>query len=357
MRIMLIETAVEDGHHTTYLRGLIMEQENEYMIITPSEIDKLPKNTCQIINQMNFVEKKLLDYIKWMKKIQNCAKSWKPDVIHFLDGDSIMRYFAIGFRELDKYRIIITYHHFFKGIFRKISYRCMAGKNRSIVVHTESIRNELINQGLKNVFIIDYPVFLFEKFKNADIIHAKLKIGVPLDLPVLGFIGATVHYKGLDLLLEALKHVHNKFCLLIAGKEGEITSSKIESYKAHLTGDIFVKLAWLSDEEYINSIVASDFIILPYRKEFDGASGPLLDGIIAQKVIIGANHGSMGDVIKKNELGYTFESENINDMALCIDKALESDVCFSEKRNEFYCLLNPQRFKLAYNCLYTGKLF
>lgn len=29
------------------------------------------------------------------------------------------------------------------------------------------------------------------------------------------------------------------------------------------------------------------------------------------KMIIAANHGSLGDIVEKNHLGYTFESENI----------------------------------------------
>lgn len=86
---------------------------------------------------------------------------------------------------------------------------------------------------------------------------------------------------------------------------------------------MILNLKWLSREEYIDSIVASDYIILPYTREFNGASGPLAEGVVANKVIIGSNYGSLGKIITENELGYTFEVENSEDLANVIDNALK----------------------------------
>lgn len=67
----------------------------------------------------------------------------------------------------------------------------------------------------------------------------------------------------------------------------------------------------MTDEEFEMAIQAVDAIVLPYRKTFNGASGPLGEGVAKGKMIIAANHGSLGDIVEKNHLGYTFESENI----------------------------------------------
>ena len=54
--------------------------------------------------------------------------------------------------------------------------------------------------------------------------------------------------------------------------------------------------------------------VLPYRYQFDGASGPLTFGVWHYKQIIGPNNGSLGDVIVKNDLGSTFKCEDVDSL-------------------------------------------
>lgn len=50
----------------------------------------------------------------------------------------------------------------------------------------------------------------------------------------------------------------------------------------------------MTDREFAEVIAASDIIALPYRKKFNGASGPLVEGVYLGKCIIGPNHGNLG---------------------------------------------------------------
>ena len=91
------------------------------------------------------------------------------------------------------------------------------------------------------------------------------------------------------------------------------------------------------------AINACDYIVLPYRYSFDGASGPLVDGVIADKIIIGANHGSLGNLINNNNL---LEINScVNGSTGSIIKAIKNyldkmnDECITSSRKDFSKLL------------------
>ena len=51
-------------------------------------------------------------------------------------------------------------------------------------------------------------------------------------------------------------------------------------------------------------------------------------------MIVGPNHGNLGDTISKNHLGYTFETENVESLAEVLNRALaekwEPDEMYAE---------------------------
>ena len=97
---------------------------------------------------------------------------------------------------------------------------------------------------------------------------------------------------------------------------------------------------------------AADIVCLPYRKSFDGASGPLGEGVALGKMIVGANHGSLGKLIKENHLGYIFESEDVHSLANTLDKALSHKWEPDEKYEAYQQILKPERFQKEYLELY-----
>ena len=72
------------------------------------------------------------------------------------------------------------------------------------------------------------------------------------------------------------------------------------------------------------------FIVLPYRKIFDGASGPLIEAVWAGKPVIGSDSKSLGELIKEEKIGLTFEPENPIALSKTIDKLLLNDSQFAE---------------------------
>lgn len=184
------------------------------------------------------------------------------------------------------------------------------------VVHTESLEKMLLEMGIKNVKHIEYPQF--QKIAVPSTEDARKQLRLKEDIPVLLALGATRDDKGLDILLDALNFVNHDFQLLIAGKEESFSEEFIDEHTKKYSTKVTKLLKFLDDYEFAECLSAADFVVLPYRKCFDGASGPLGEGVVLGKTIIGPNHGSLGDIIEKNHLGYIFEAENINSLAKVI---------------------------------------
>lgn len=348
MKVLYIETAI-DGHHQVYLKGLVNNCKADAIVFLPEKLSEIKDRQYTYSNEWK--KKSLIQYIKWILKIRKIVTKENPDIIHFLDGDTIMRYMGLGFFLLKRKKLVITYHHFFSGIIRRISYKLMTN-NAVAVAHTQIIKDKLTTYGVKRVFHIEYPVFKYDQILKIHSVDARKNFGIKTALPVLGVIGATDGYKGIDILIQALKHIENHVCLFVAGKEGETKKEKIYELNNYPNVDLVCKLGWMTEQEYILAICACDYIVLPYKKIFDGASGPLVDGVVAGKTIIGADHGSLGETIRKNKLGYTFESENIIDLAKTIDEVVGNGRDHLLINKNYIEYLNPRRFYNEYDRLY-----
>ena len=340
MKIMYVDYSIE-GHHLEYLKYLAENIEEECLAVLPQYVETL--NMKQIAYpQLNLKEKKAAQYLKYMKTLKKIAIQEHVDVIHFLDGDSAMRYFHIGYRYLKKFRTVVTFHHLFPGKLRELSMKAILNTVSMAVVHTDEIAEKIRSYGCENVTCIHYPCFLPLERKEQEGGNTKTLLS----------LGGTRYDKGLDILLDALKNVKKEYHLNIAGKEEffsrDFVENAIKSYKEKVT----VNLKFLSNEEMIEYLQSADIIVLPYRKEFDGASGPMCDGSYLGKTIIGPNHGSLGAMIEKNHLGYTFESENSDDLAKKITLALDSSFTYDEVAKQYQNSLDPKCFLQKHRALY-----
>ena len=227
-------------------------------------------------------------------------------------------------------------------LFSKISYG---------VVHTKSLLEKATQLGIRNCVHIEYPQF--SERKNFSRSESRKYFSIPDDnVPVLAAIGGTRFDKGLDILLDALNYVNVPFYLLIAGKEVAFDKAFIDEKSKSYNNKVFTKLSYLTDDEISLATNAADIIILPYRQSFDGASGPLADGVEFEKQIIGPEHGSVGDLIRTNHIGRTFRTENSQDLSKVIELALQSDFSYDETAVSYKKTLSPDEFRRKYDDLY-----
>lgn len=350
MKVMYIDIETS-GHHQTYLQALLDIPNKENVIVLPSRLSSV-NDKQYVFQKTDFYHKKLKEYIRWTHEVKRIIRKEQPDVVHFLYGDVFYKYFGIGLEGLKKKcKVINTVHALKKGKIGLVSLKRIASLSSVIVVHTDAICREVRNAGITNIEHIEYPHF--STGYNINTTEARKYYGLGKESFVLGCIGSTRYDKGLDILLTALQKVTGDFELLIAGAEEAIKKAEIEKLASCYKERVHLHLAYLDDEELEMAFQAVDAIVLPYRNSFNGASGPLGEGVGKEKMIIGTDHGSIGDIITKNHLGYTYESENIEKLAEVIDNSMNRKFSYDTIAKNYKNCISQTVFKNKYAVLYS----
>lgn len=349
MKIVYIDTNTL-GHHISYISALSGISDNEVVAILPEKVETLNCKQYRYETEDRKNDKRsFTQYIKWINEIYSLVEKEKPDVVHILNGDFFYRYFGLGLRKFKKYKTVITFHCLRDGFLNKLSVKSIASIINVVVLHSEYLKNRLSDYGRNNGVHIEYPNF---RQNNCSTDKAKEYFNLKQDIPVLGCIGETRHDKGLDILLAALEFVTEPFQLLVAGRPVHFDEQFISVNTQKYSQNVHILLKFLSDEEFQYALNATDIITIPYRKEFNAASGPLSEGANLEKCIIGPCHGNLGDTIGKNHLGYTFLSEDIKSLAEVLNKALKTDFKPDEVYKKYKNSLDVESFLASYENLY-----
>lgn len=340
------------GHHISYISALINGLDNEVVAVLPEKIEGLScKQYKYKTSDRKNGKRSLGQYKKWLNEILDIANLEKPDVIHFLYGDFFYRYFGYGLRKFKKYKTIVVFHALRYGFLNVLSAKCIASCVDRVVVHSEYLINRFRSYGKTNGVHIEYPNFnKYSCEKN----ESKDFFGLDSEIPVLGCIGETRFEKGLDILLEALKFVKKPFQLLVAGKPVHFEEDFIKELVVEYEENTRLLLKFLSDEELAKALQATDIIVLPYRKNFNAASGPLIEGVSLGKCIVAPKHGNLGDVVTQNHLGYIFESEDIQSLAETIEKTLETEFILDSVYKSHQETLELSHFLKSYDYMYKN---
>lgn len=346
-KILLVDDALT-GHHRVYLKNIVNNIDEQFVIALPENDDDVYVK----YNNVDFRHKKfgLLEYTKYLKRIAKIAKEENVDIIHFLSGDSFFRYFGLFLKSRRDVRVVITFHKISEDWLHLKSFKCICKHVTTAVVHSTYLQTLSEQQKLNNVTTIFYPSFCPKMDKKV----AREKLSIPNDKVIIGAIGGTRKSKNLGLLLEALRKVSGQFHLVIAGKPEEYDSLYIEEHTREYAKSVTVFLRELTDDEYATVVNACDIIAIPYSGTFNGASGPLCDGVYTDSFIIGSEHGNIGDTIRKNHLGYTFKTDDSDSLASVVDKAITIPFERDEKYFEFQKKLAPKNFAIGYKQIYEN---
>lgn len=354
MRVLLCERFFS-GHRRIYMDWLSNIPDIEFYCYAPENVG---------VNYTRFYkydrvgkQKKFIEYYKWTKKIKEITYKNSIDLVHILDGDSIMRFFGFGLGNFGTSKVAITYHHFFAGKLRRLSYRFMSNRNKTIsIVHTQKVKILLEKCGISNIKLCEYPAFNFNSISNRNSSKCKKRFHLLQEIPVIGIIGGINSYKSILPFLQIMGKCKMDFHILLCGKEGDVSKEMImqavNSYSIKTT----IIIGMLSEDDYESAIMASDIIFSIYGLSFEGASGPMIDGVCAKKMILSCAHGSLGDIVQSNHLGLITDCTNGKEILETTENALNivGKFKYDKAALEFREQLKPDEFQRKYKKIYLS---
>lgn len=317
MKVYLSDTTLT-GHHKIYQETLSR--------LTNTEICNYEK---KFVSVRKNPLKAYFDRSKYLNKI---SKICRGASVHFMYIDSLYKCPLIHLSlKKNNVKFIGTLHWIPIDKFSIYLLKKFAEKLEIVIVHSEFLKLEMINMGIRNVVCIDYPSFI-ENEKE------EIKVEKQDNIIVISCLGGTRCDKGLDLLIESFKYLDNKVkervIFNICGIEQDIKYKDVIYEADKYSVNYIVRNEFITDYEYCKEVMKSDIILLPYKKNFTGNSGPMTDGIFKDKFIIGPNYGNIGYLIEKYNLGSTFKIEDITSLAGVLNSIVDQDIDKNHKYKE-----------------------
>lgn len=351
MKVLLVN-AYTGGHNVLYTKKIakyLVENNIEVSLLTSNEFDSEIQNV-EIIKiddcshkYNNSVFKKICKRI-YYKKILELDLENKYDIIHllYLDPETIpMLLSLIILRKIKKISKIIGTVHWTSNLAGKEGIKSkskifMFNFSKKLVdlyfVHGENAKKDLADKLRLNrniIYIIPYGTEPYKSI-NRQNCRKYLKIN-EVEKVFLMFAGLTP-YKGFDVLLESLSKINIEITLILAGMpygyKHIINTLNYKNIK------IIKYLKYVEDEKIPLFFGAADVLLLPYKNEITGQSGPLTIAATYGVPMIGTNVGEIGSTISKYEIGKVIEPDNERSLTeAIIEFANYSNVKIEKFRN------------------------
>jgi glycosyltransferase involved in cell wall biosynthesis len=135
----------------------------------------------------------------------------------------------------------------------------------AFVVLSEKVKQDVLSyRSNANCLVLPHP-----KYKQFGEVQEKAKaralFSISENSKVLLFFGLIRDYKGLDVLLAAMKHLDESFILLIAGEVYGDKNKYLKQIAQISEGRILFHDRFISDDEVSNYFSAADCCVLPYK--------------------------------------------------------------------------------------------
>ena len=191
------------------------------------------------------------------------------------------------------------------------------------------VNNYLNKKDIKKVFL---PI----KNNFGDLIDqdkAKNKLGLRSNEYMILYFGLIRKYKGLDVLLNAMKYLKKtnvKFKLFIVG---ECYDNKAKYLKIISNLKINKYVEWndsyIPDEDINLYFSSSDIVVLPYIKASQSGIIPIAYNY--NKPVLISNIPGLSEFVENNKTGYYFESGNSKSLANVLEKNIKNNISLDKK--------------------------
>jgi glycosyltransferase involved in cell wall biosynthesis len=198
-----------------------------------------------------------------------------------------------------------------------------------VIVHNQSSRAALLEQGIvpqERIAVIPHGHYLPYVDQIPPMAEARRKLDLPLDAPVILFFGQIKKVKGLDVLLQALPLLADRYRgirLVIAGKVWKDDWSRYATLidELGIKGRLDLHLCHIPDDQVAGYFAAADVVALPYRHVYQ--SGVLLMALSYARPVVATRVGGMPEVIQDGETGYLVFPGDPEGLAEAIGRGLD----------------------------------
>jgi glycosyltransferase involved in cell wall biosynthesis len=279
--------------------------------------------------------------LKEVIRVYRRIKGFNPDVLHVQENSDWRIMFIASLVGFDK--IILTVHDVvthpgdMKNIMRTLTY-IFRKKVSKIIVHGNYLKDQMLSKS--------------KKFKNKInvIPHGALEIYKHWDKKTVGkedntilFFGRFSHYKGIDVLINAVRVIEKEIPnikVIIAGR-GE-NFKKYENLiedKKHF--EIFNR--FISNHEVPMFFRRASLVVLPYREA--SQSGVIPIAYVFGKPVVVSRVGSIPEVVEDGKTGFIVPPNNPEELAYAIIKILKNPEL---QKNMSYNALEMAKSELSF---------
>ena len=327
--IYLIDPTTETyGHHIIYLNSLLK--------IEGTRALQLNVDTRRMKPNFLTVFKYYLAIRKQLRAVP------KGNIAHLLYSDIYYKIPFVTSRLLQRNKTIVTMHSCPSGKIKHWLMKNFCKRVSAVIVHSEYIKNQLENLGLTNIHYVDYPSF-YDYSQVPSRNELKKREGLKVSDVVFSALGGIRQDKGLDILLEAFKYIDvgikKNIVLNVAGKEGFLTAKDVEEICQRNGIRARLIIRPLTDEEFMENVEISDYMVMPYRCNMTGNSGPMTEAIVRSIPSIVPAESNLGYIAEHYHVGICFKQENAIDLACSITNCFKT----TYKNNESYAELLTEK--------------
>lgn len=187
----------------------------------------------------------------------------------------------------------------------------------AFITMSEKVMNDLRLFSSKPALQVVHP--LYDNFGEAvNKKEARAILNLNKDDKIILFFGFIRKYKGLDILLDAMKILKSKYGhlqikLLIAGEFYDDKTPYLNQIKKlNIESELIIKTDFIPDSEVGYYLSAADFVIQPYKNATQSGVTPLAYHF--NKPMLVTNVGSLPDMVPDKKVGLVAEP-NANSIA------------------------------------------
>jgi glycosyltransferase involved in cell wall biosynthesis len=200
-----------------------------------------------------------------------------------------------------------------------------------VITLTEGMRRQLVEDGVPNerIHVVPNAVdpSVFHKMPRDEALAGRL--GLPADVPVIGYVGSIVGYEGLDDLVSAAALLRDKgkdFRILLVG-DGEAQASVMEMVRSHGLIDRVIAPGRVPSTEVTAYYSLIDICPFPRKPiQLCEIVSPLkpFEAMAMHKAVVASDVAALAEIVADRRTGLLFRKGSVEALARALEELIDS---------------------------------